>query len=312
MKRAVSISLGSPARDKTVVVDLNGVPVEIKRIGTGGDADKARRLFTELDGKVDALSVGGIDLYVRIDGRDYPVRNALKLVTGVQHTPLVDGRLLKYVLERRVLELVEPRLRENGIAPLPRFRRAFMPFSIDRLGLAEAISRIADEVIFGDLIFALGIPLPIRGLARFKRVAKSLMPVMGFLPLSMLFPPGAKDESPLPKHERLWQSADLIAGDLHYIRKYAPPDLPGRVIITNTTTPENIVMLRQKGVYVVITTTPRYEGRSFGVNMMEAALTAYAGKNRPLDENELDLLISELSLQPYSECLNPPLLARTS
>ncbi|MFN2195264.1 MAG: quinate 5-dehydrogenase, partial [Anaerolineales bacterium] len=95
------------------------------------------------------------------------------------------------------------------------------------------------------------------------------------------------------------------AGDLHYIRKYAPTALPGRVVITNTTTPENVLLLRQKGVHLVITTTPRYEGRSFGVNTMEAALTAYAGKNRPLNENELDVLISELNLQPYVECLNP-------
>jgi hypothetical protein len=305
MKRAVSVSLGSPTRDKTVVVDFNGTPVEIKRIGTGGNAEQARRLFTELDGKVDALSVGGIDLYVRIDGRDYPVRNALKLVTGVQHTPLIDGRMLKYVLERRVTALANTQLQESGFAPLAGFKRAFMPFSVDRLGLAEAVSQIADEVVFGDLVFALGIPLPIRGLTSFKRVAKSLMPLMGFLPLSMLFPPGARDEAPHPKHAQLWLTADLIAGDLHYIRKYAPAKLPGRVVITNTTTPENIAMLRQKEVHLVITTTPRYDGRSFGVNMMEAALTAYAGRNRPLDENELDLLVSELNLRPYIERLNP-------
>jgi hypothetical protein len=158
MKRAVSISLGSPARDKTAVVDFNGTLVEIKRIGTGGDIGKAQQLFTELDGQVDALSVGGIDLYVRIDGRDYPVRNALKLIRGVQQTPLVDGRVLKYVLERQVLALAAPLLQANGLAPLPHFRRAFMPFSVDRLGLAETLAQTAGEIVFGDLIFALGIP----------------------------------------------------------------------------------------------------------------------------------------------------------
>ncbi len=48
----------------------------------------------------------------------------------------------------------------------------------------------------------------------------------------------------------------------------------------------------------VITTTPRYEGRSFGTNMMEAALTAYAGKGRTLSDDELNLLIDELDLLP--------------
>lgn len=48
----------------------------------------------------------------------------------------------------------------------------------------------------------------------------------------------------------------------------------------------------------VITTTPRYEGRTFGTNLMEAALTAYAGKGRPLLDEELNALIDELELRP--------------
>jgi hypothetical protein len=62
MKRAVSVSLGSTARDKKVEIELFGETVSIERIGTDGDIAKATALFTELDGKVDALGVGGIDL----------------------------------------------------------------------------------------------------------------------------------------------------------------------------------------------------------------------------------------------------------
>jgi hypothetical protein len=54
----------------------------------------------------------------------------------------------------------------------------------------------------------------------------------------------------------------------------------------------------------VITTTPRYEGRSFGTNMMEAALTAYAGQGRPLTDAELNGLIDELELRPSIQQLN--------
>ena len=93
-------------------------------------------------------------------------------------------------------------------------------------------------------------------------------------------------------------------GDMHYIYTYAPEDLRGKWVITNTTTPENIEQLRKRGVQRVITTTPRYGGRSFGVNMMEAALTAYAGKGRPLSDAELGGLIEELALRPSIETLN--------
>jgi hypothetical protein len=82
------------------------------------------------------------------------------------------------------------------------------------------------------------------------------------------------------------------------MRKYMPADLAGKTLITNTTTEENIELLRGRGVKTLITTTPRYEGRSFGTNMREAALTAYAGKGRPLTDEELNALIDELELRP--------------
>jgi hypothetical protein len=293
IKRAVSVSLGSPSRDKKVLVEFNGVPIQVERIGTGGDEHAARRLFTELDGKVDALSVGGIDLYVHLEGRDYPVRAALKLVQNVRHTPLVDGRMLKYALEGRVFERLAPILGEQL-----HFQRAFIPFGVDRIGLITAVSSVADEVLIGDLMFLFGLPFPVRGLKRFKQIARLLLPIAGYLPISALYPPGAKEESLQPKYAAYWQQADLIAGDMHYIRKYAPEDLHDKVVVTNTTTPENIALLKKRGIRQVITTTPRYEGRSFGVNMMEAVLTAYADKGRALSFEEMVVLIDDLDLRP--------------
>ena len=69
MKRAVSISIGSSKRDKTVQIELLGETVQLERIGTDGDIEKAARLYQELDGKVDAFGVGGTDLGLRVAGR---------------------------------------------------------------------------------------------------------------------------------------------------------------------------------------------------------------------------------------------------
>jgi hypothetical protein len=70
------------------------------------------------------------------------------------------------------------------------------------------------------------------------------------------------------------------------------------VIVTNTTTPKDIELFRQRGVAYVVTTTPVLDGRSFGTNMMEAAITAAAGKNRALTHAELDELLDQLDLKP--------------
>ncbi|OQX64106.1 MAG: hypothetical protein B6I38_08565 [Anaerolineaceae bacterium 4572_5.1] len=298
MKYAVSISLGSSSRDKKVTVKFKDETVVIERIGLDGDVEKAKRMYEELDGQADAFGMGGVDMYLRLEGREYPLRAALKLIENVKQTPVVDGRGLKHTLERRIFELAAPAL--GGI---PKFQKAFIPVAVDRIGLATAVSEVANEVIFGDLMVALGVPLPVYGLKNFKRVARVMLPFVSHFPMSMLFygSGGAEHE---PKYQKYWEQCDLIAGDFLFMRKYMPENISGKTIITNTTTDENIALCKKRGAQKVITSTPRYEGRSFGTNMMEAALTAYAGLGRQLTDAELNALIDELDLRPQVQDLN--------
>jgi len=299
MKRAVSISLGSSARDKQVIVNFKGEDIIVDRIGTDGNIDKARRLYHELDGKVDAFGVGGVDMYLRLDGREYPLRAVLKMLEGIHKTPLVDGRGLKHALERRVFELAEPEL-----GAIPRFRQAFVPVAIDRIGLAKAAAQVSEKIVLGDLMVALGVPIPVWGMPAFKRVARVMLPFVSHFPMSMIYygSDGAEHE---PKYTRYFEGSDLLAGDFLFMRKYLPLRLEGKTVISNTTTEADVALLQERGVGTVITTTPRYEGRSFGTNMMEAALTTYAGKGRPLTDDELNHLIDELNLRPSVQVLNP-------
>lgn len=291
MKRAVSISLGSSKRDKSVKVNLNGQEILVERIGTDGDVAKAHQMYLDLDGKVDAFGVGGVDLYLRLDDREYPLRAALKLVEGVRQTPLCDGRGLKHTLERRVFQLARPQLGDV------RFKQAFIPVAVDRIGLAEAVAEVADQTVFGDLMVGLDIPLPIYGIKNFKRVARVMLPIVGRFPMSMIFY-GSDGAEQKPKYVKYFEESDLLAGDFLFMRKYMPPSLQGKTIITNTTTSDNIVLLKERGAKTVITTTPRYDGRSFGTNMNEAMLAAYAGKGRRLSDDELNELIDELGIRP--------------
>ncbi len=292
MKRAISISLGSSKRDKSVKIKLGGEEILVERVGTDGDIPKARQMYLDLDGKVDAFGVGGVDLYLRLDQREYPLRAALKLVDGVTKTPLCDGRGLKHTLERRVFELAAP-----SLGGMPRFKQAFVPVAVDRLGLAEAVAEVSEIIVSGDLMVALGVPIPLYGIPAFKRVARVMLPIVSWFPMSMIFY-GSDGAEQKPKYVKYFEESDLIAGDFLFMRKYMPANLTGKTVVTNTTTEDNIELLRSRGVKIVITTTPRYDGRSFGTNMLEAALTAYAGKGRRLTDDELNGLINGLGLKP--------------
>jgi hypothetical protein len=96
----------------------------------------------------------------------------------------------------------------------------------------------------------------------------------------------------------------VIAGDCHYIKRFMPDTLPGKVIVTNTTTLEDVETFRKAGVKYLVTTTPVLDGRSFGTNMMEAALVAVSGKGRPLTWDELNVMLDQLGFEPQLQELN--------
>ena len=76
------------------------------------------------------------------------------------------------------------------------------------------------------------------------------------------------------------------------------------MIVTNTTTAEDVSLFRQSGVRYLVTTTPVLDGRSFGTNMMEAALVAISGKGRPLTPPEYNELLGRLNFEPQLQELN--------
>jgi hypothetical protein len=83
-----------------------------------------------------------------------------------------------------------------------------------------------------------------------------------------------------------------------------PDRLEGKVIATNTTTQEDVEIFREAGVRYLVTSTPVLDGRSFGTNMMEAALVAVAGKGRPLTDQELAAMLDQLGFEPQLQELN--------
>ena len=299
MKRAVSVSLGSSKRDKAVEIELLGQPISIERIGMDGDMKKAAELFKELDGTVDAFGVGGADLGLMVDQKWYPLHSVSPMVKHIQKTPVVDGTGLKNTLENRLVPFIEKHLSEL----IPN-KRALVALGTDRWGTTQALVDNGWDCVFGDLMFGLGIPIPLRKISQLKTMAALAMPLVGRLPFEWVYPTGEKQEVREPKFENHYLWAEVITGDRHYLVRHMPDGLDGKIIATNTTTEADIELFRQAGVKCLVTATPVLDGRSFGTNMMEAALVAIAGKGRKLTNQELDTLIDELGFEPQMQELN--------
>src|SRR5579871_5129054 len=106
MKKVVSVSLGSSTRDHRAQVTFMGEDFDISRVGTDGKLDAAIAKVKELDGHVDAIGLGGIDVYLYAGRHRYALRDGLRLLEAAKTTPVVDGSGLKNTLERAAVKFM--------------------------------------------------------------------------------------------------------------------------------------------------------------------------------------------------------------
>jgi hypothetical protein len=274
MKQAVSVSLGSAAGDFVREITLAGQAVRLSREGMNGDMDRARRRIEELDGKVDALGLGGIDISLSVGGQVFPIGDGLRLAETAKQTPVVDGSGLKNTLERRVV-------RELAHAGhITKDSHVLMVSALDRFGMAEAFVELGCPCVFGDLIFNIGLDFPLTTLSEIEDLARKYKSRLLTVPFHLLYPTGAAQDMQTadPRYAKYYDAADVIAGDGHLILRHLPPSLPpGKGIVTNTTRPHSLARLAAGGVAWIATTTPELDGLSGGTNLMEAALVAVIG-----------------------------------
>lgn len=303
MKKVISISLGSDKRDHKVETEFLGEQFIIERRGTNGDKKKAAQLFSELDGKYDAFGLGGIDLSIKVSDNKYYFKDAKKLIRGVKKTPVVDGSGLKNTLERIAVNYLIDTLNIDL-----KQKKVLVTSAMDRFGMAEAFNLNNSDLICGDLIFGLGIPIRIKSLKALKVVASIIAPVVTKLPFELVYPTGSKQDDFKEgddKYRKYYDEVDIIAGDFHYIKSHLPQRINNKIILTNTTTKKDIEDLKKRGAKSIITTTPNLNGRTFGTNVMEALLVSILDKDPKniRTEDYLELL-NKLDFKPNHVLLN--------
>jgi hypothetical protein len=301
VKKVVSVSLGSSSRDHRAEVTFLGEGLDISRVGTDGKLDAAIAMVRELDGKADAIGLGGIDVYLYAGRHRYALRDGLRLLEAAKITPVVDGSGLKNTLEREAV-----RFMQDELAMDLRGRRVLMVSALDRFGMAQALVDAGADVLFGDFIFALDKDMPVRDLHEFERMAEKYLPDACKLPFQFFYPTGKKQERPPePKYPQYYDQAEIIAGDFHFMRQFMPERLDGKIVLTNTVTQANVDELAARGVKLLITTTPDIAGRSFGTNVLEAAFVALLGKRwSEVVAADYERLLNELRLKPRVLQLN--------
>ena len=181
---------------------------------------------------------------------------------------------MKNTLEREAVRFMQHELSIDL-----RGKHVLMVSALDRFGMAQALVAAGADVLFGDFIFALDNDMPVRGLDEFEALAEKYLPDACKLPFQFFYPTGKKQEKPPePKYPRYYEEADIIAGDFHFMRQFMPDRLDGKIVLTNTLTDGTLMTWRRAASRCWSRRRPDFAGRSFGTNVVEAALLALLGK----------------------------------
>ncbi len=270
--RVSGISLGSSQRDFSGSFCLAGVDFVVERVGTDGCIRSAADLIRKLDGKVDAIGLGGVNLAYVLGKHRYPIAEGRELADAARCTPVVDGSLVKELWEPLLVKelLTRGELEVEG-------QRALITSALDRYPLARCLHRHGARVTAGDALLALKLPL-LFSLGTFTTVAVAAMPLLSKLPLKYLYPLGKKQESRKRGWNRVLTSFTVIAGDFHLFNRRLPQDLSGKTIITSTLTGQDRRELLHRGAKRVIPLGLTVGERSLGANILDAMIAGAAAR----------------------------------
>lgn len=292
MKSVVSISIGSSKRDHHVELELLGQKFDVRRVSTDGDMNKAVGLIRQYDEDpgIAAIGLGGLGVQASVAGHVYAYRDGIRFQKAAQNTALVCGDGLKGQYERNTPRAIEEKTQMTLAG-----KKVGMVCAFDRWGLSMGFEDLGCEMTYADLPYALGIPWMIHNHKDLVNMVHLVGPIAVRLPFSILYPSTSdhttEDKKPSALLRRFYEDNDIIAGDKKFITQYMPEDMSGKWIVTNTTTMKDVEIMRQRGVELLVTTTPRLEGRTFGTNVIEATLVALDGAAGTLpEERYVDLM----------------------
>ena len=303
MKRVLIIHLNQ--ENNTEVVNFLGQDIQIMRKGCGGDAEIARALIAEHDGQVDAIGLDGLPAKLELGPFSQPHEIGQTLTAVAQTTPVVDGGGIRAGLERWGVILADRA--QPGIFAQ---KHILMLPGLNHPGLTQALGRRSPNIRYGDPVVYFGLPqFPgVGSKLSLNRAAPGTLEQLQSAPFRRIKPQAGTPGTPRASEPFDW--ADVIAGDIGAIRRYAPAELKRKTIVVECASEEDVADLRARGATILVTLMPSTDGpKSLGrwpAAAIEAMLAALRpNPDSPLNEDTYLDLMAEIEWTPGIRYLQP-------
>jgi predicted amino acid dehydrogenase len=303
MKQVLAIHINEG--DEIISTSFLDEDIQIHWIGCGGDPDRARSLIAEFDGQVDAIGLDGLPACLELgqSRREHLTGVTLKEVARV--TPVVDGSGIRNALERWGAILADRA--EPGIFSE---KRVLLVPGLNHRGLAHGLARYSRRIRYADPVIYFAMPdFPgVGSRITLEQVAGPTLEQLKDAPFRRITPQPGVPGTPRSPESFLW--ADILAGDIGAIRRYAPGELRRKIVVVNASSEEDLQDLRERGVSIVVTMIPdlNQTGNRRGLRegTVEAILAALrTNPEAPLVEDTYLDMMADLDWMPDIRYLQP-------
>jgi predicted amino acid dehydrogenase len=303
MKQILIIHLNDDSNSETVT--FLGQEIEILRIGCGGDSGFARQLISDYDGRVEAIGLEGLPAALDLGTQRRAHVEGQTLANVAQVTSLVDGSGIRAGLERWGIILADRA--EPGIFSE---KRVLMAPGLNHRGLAQALGRHSSTIRYADPVLYFAVPYfpGVGSKFTLQQAAGPTLEQLKDAPFRRITPqPGDPGTS---RNEDPFTWADVIAGDIGAIRRYAPSALRQKTVVVEWAAEEDLQDLSRRGAAIAITIMPSLMEKGglgrWSAATVEAALVALrADPLTPLTENTYLDLLADIEWSPSIRYLQP-------
>ncbi len=303
MKQVVVIHLNDVDRDEEVT--FLGTTVLLQWRGCHGDATRAAALIGAYDGKADAIALDGLPAELTLGPAHRMHKVGATLAANALTTPVVDGAGIRAGIERWAVILADRA--EPGIFAE---KRILMAPGLNHNGLAQALARHSTAIRYADPFIFFGLPdVPgVGGKSTLEQAAPGTLSRLESAPFRRL-----KAQVGEAGHSRAadpFAWADVIAGDIGAIRRYAPDTLKRKTVVVESANEADLEDLRSRGVSIVATMMPSLDpndslGR-WSAAVLEGVLVALrTDTTAPLTEDTYLDLMADIHWTPAVRYLQP-------
>jgi predicted amino acid dehydrogenase len=302
VKRIVQISLGPSLDDNEFETRFLDQSFHVQRFGTDGDVEQASDLMLQWNKKADAIALGAVRLTSATGPEVKANKNLAKLLKlgSKLRTPVTSGGTLRKVGHEWSLRHIQFKFGNNY------FNSARVLFfsGVASRSIARVMAEYTGNLKFADPLLENGLPKFINTLKDLELYTTHLRSALNWIP-GKNFVASSEPVRSLSDYlmRQAIQNAHILvvphAGFFKFLEPYTVEDLNRKTVITSTAYDDRIEYLKDRGVSVIIDTTPKLLKKVVGVSVLEALLTVALDIDES-DSRDDELLeaISNMQMEP--------------